>query len=114
VRSPDATFGASDRGQRTIIAPAMFPARWSWSIPLVAALAVFAGVLLTTPPGLAAIPEVLLATVRGPTADAALYALGAASSLSLVVLLILAAVCGPVDFLLRSQSARSHRSDKSE
>lgn len=61
-------------------------------VALVAAAAVFAGVLLTTPPGFGAIADVLLGSPRGAAADAAAYALGAAASLALITLLLLAAL----------------------
>ena len=60
--------------------------------PFAGAAAVFSGVLITTPPGFRAISDVLLGSPRGAAADAAAYALGAASSLALVSLLLLAAL----------------------
>jgi hypothetical protein len=79
----------------------MFHTRWTWVTPLVGAAAVFSAVLLTTPPGLRAVSDVLLGSVRGANADAAAYALGAAGSLALLVLLGLAAICGVVDLAWR-------------
>lgn len=61
---------------------------WTWLVPLVSAASVFGFVLSTTPPGWRAIPDVLLGSVRGPNADAAAYALGAAASLALVALVV--------------------------
>ena len=78
----------------------MFRSTWSWLVPLLIAAAVFSMVLLTTPPGFVAIPQVLFAPSRGPTTDAAAYALGAASALSLVTLVLLAVLCGALDLLL--------------
>ena len=79
----------------------MFVAAWSWTVPLVGAALVFVAVLLTTPPGFGAIPDVIFMAGRGPTADAAAYALGAAASLSLLTLIVLAVACGTVDLALR-------------
>lgn len=60
----------------------------------------FVYVLLTTPPGFEAVGEVLVGTARGPLAEAAAYAVGAAASLALIVLLVLWAL-GFVIGLLR-------------
>jgi hypothetical protein len=79
----------------------MFGAAWSWLVPLIGGLGVFVGVLLTTPPGLGAITDVILASPRGPGADAAAFTLGAAASLGLLALLLLALACGALDFALR-------------
>lgn len=75
----------------------MFDSTWSWSVPIAAAAVVFAAVLLTTPPGFRAISDILLGSPRGPSADAAAYALGAAGSLALFTLLVLGLVLGAVD-----------------
>jgi hypothetical protein len=80
------------------------PWAWSWwrtVVPLLAALAVFSLVLLSTPPGFAAISEVLFTSPRGASADAAAYALGAAASLALVALLGVAALCTVIELLCR-------------
>jgi len=82
----------------------MFHSTWSWVAPLVGAAAVFVGVLWTTPPGFGAIADVVLGSPRGPAADAAAYALGAAGSLALVALLALALVCGAIDFAVRRKA----------
>jgi hypothetical protein len=79
----------------------MFRSRWSWSVPIAAAAAVFAAVLLTTPPGFRALSDILLGSPRGPSADAAAYALGAAGSLALLTLLFLGALLGALDLALR-------------
>ena len=68
----------------------MFDRLWTWAVPLAMAGVVFAFVLSTTPPGWRAIPDVLVGSVRGPNADAAAYALGAAASLALGVLVVAA------------------------
>ena len=78
----------------------LFESTWSWVVPLAATAAVFAGVLVTTPPGFRSLYDLALGTVRGPSADAALYAVGAAASLALVALVVLAAVFGALDWLL--------------
>ena len=78
----------------------MFRRRWSWAVPLGAAGAVFAFVLLTTPPGFKAITDVLFGSPRGVNADAAAYALGAAGSLALLALLGLGVVLGALDGLI--------------
>jgi hypothetical protein len=70
-------------------------------VPLAAALAVLVFVLATTPPGFAAIPDVLLGTARGITADASAYAVGAAASLALVALLGVALLCAGLDIALQ-------------
>lgn len=75
-------------------------------MPIVAALAVFAMVLLTTPPGFGAIADILLGSPRGPSADAAAYALGAAGSLALLTLLVLGAVLGTLDLALHHMRAQ--------
>ena len=63
--------------------------------------AVFGGVLLTTPPGFRALTDAASGAARGPNADAAAYALGAAASLALVALLVLGAVSYGITFLIR-------------
>jgi hypothetical protein len=79
----------------------MFRAPWSWIVPLMAALGVFVGVLLITPPGFGAVSETLFGSPRGVIADAAAYALGAAASLALVALLGVAVACSCVELALR-------------
>jgi hypothetical protein len=79
----------------------MFSAAWSWIVPLVGAGAVFCGVLLTTPPGFKAITDLVFGSPRGPSADAGAYALGAAASLALVALLILAVACFGLELAVR-------------
>ena len=79
----------------------MFAARWSWIVPLAGAALVFAGVLASTPPGFGAIGDLVFIAPRGPAGDAAAYALGAAASLALVVLIALGVACGVLDLLLR-------------
>jgi hypothetical protein len=78
----------------------MFHSLWSWLAPVVGAVAVFCFVMLTTPPGFRAIGDGLLGTLRGPSADAAAYALAAAASLALVALIVLALVAGVLELLL--------------
>ena len=79
----------------------MFEATWSWVIPLLGAALVFTLVLLTTPPGFGAISDVVLGSPRGASAESAAYALGSAGSLALMVLVVLAVVCGGIDLALR-------------
>ena len=74
---------------------------WPWLIPVVCALAVFAAVLATTPPGFRALTDVAFTLPRGANAEAAAYALGAASSLGLLTLVGVAVVCGAIAILLR-------------
>jgi hypothetical protein len=81
----------------------MFSAPWSWIVPLLGAGVVFGAVLQSTPPGLRAITDVAFGTPRGPSADAAAYALGAAASLALVALLVLAAAWFLVDLAVRGR-----------
>jgi hypothetical protein len=78
-----------------LLAPA-----WPPITALQAALAVFLGVLLATPPGLAA-PFLLLFAPGDPRSLAAAYAAGAAASLSLGTLLVLAPTLALVDFAVR-------------
>ena len=77
----------------------MFKLLWSWLLPLVAGVVVFAFVLMTTPPGFVSLAYVFVGGARGATADAAAYAVGAAASLSLIVLLAFSVVLGAVDVL---------------
>jgi Mn2+/Fe2+ NRAMP family transporter len=79
----------------------MFGRRWSWAVPLLGALVVFGVVLVTTPPGFRAISDVILGSPRGPTADAVAYTLGAASSLALLALLLLAGLTSLLELALR-------------
>jgi Mn2+/Fe2+ NRAMP family transporter len=79
----------------------MFRATWSWLVPIAVALVVFAAVLLTTPPGFQAISDILLGSPRGPSADAAAYALGAAGSLAFLSLLVLALVLAAIDLAVQ-------------
>lgn len=78
----------------------------SWLVPLLGAVFVFTAVLLTTPPGFAAIGEVLFSSARGPNAEGAAYALGAAASLALTTLLVLWAVAFVIQLLLRARRNR--------
>jgi hypothetical protein len=86
-----------------LLAPA-----WPPIVALLAAVAVFLGVLLTTPPGLAA-PFLLLFTPSDPRSLAASYAAGAAASLSLGTLLVLAPALALLDFALRWARAHAAR-----
>jgi hypothetical protein len=79
----------------------VFRAAWSWVIPVAGALVVFSAILVTTPPGFAAIPQVLFFASRGPSTDAAAYALGAAAACGLVTLAVLAALCVVAERALR-------------
>ncbi len=74
---------------------------WTWVVPVAGAVAVFAAVLLVTPPGFASIGDVLLSSTRGPNAEGAAYALGAAASLALVALGGLWGVCFVIGLLRR-------------
>jgi hypothetical protein len=53
---------------------------------------VFAGVLLSTPPGLVSLPDLVLGPARGARGAAEAYAVGAAASLALAVLVVSGAV----------------------
>jgi len=68
---------------------------------LLGAAATFVAVLLITPPGFRAITDVLFGSPRGPSADAAAYALGSAASLALAALIVLALACAGLDLALR-------------
>ena len=57
---------------------------------LLTAGVVFIGVLLSTPPGLVSLPDLVLGPARGARGAAEAYAVGAAASLSLLTLLVLA------------------------
>jgi hypothetical protein len=84
----------------------MFAKRWTWLTPVLGAALVFAGVLWLTPPGFGAIGEVVFGSPRGPSADAAAYVLGAAGSLALVTLGVLAVAAIGIDFALRHRRGR--------
>jgi len=89
----------------------MFRSVWSWLVPIACAAAVFAAVLLTTPPGFRALSDVVLGSPRGPSADAAAYALGAAGSLALLTLLVVGLVSGAIDLAMhRGQSSAGPKS----
>jgi hypothetical protein len=62
---------------------------------------VFGFVLWVTPPGFGAIAEVVFGSPRGPNADSAAYVLGAAGSLALVTLGVLAVVSVGIECVLR-------------
>jgi hypothetical protein len=70
-------------------------------VPLIGAGLVFGGVLLTTPPGVRALSDVLLGGSRGPNADAAAFALGAAASLALVALIVIATITAGIEFVIK-------------
>lgn len=78
----------------------MFRVTWSWVVPLAGAVAVFSAILVATPPGFAAIPQALFVTSRGPSTDAAAYALGAAAAFGLLTLVLLAAICALAEKML--------------
>ena len=59
-------------------------------ICLLAAGLVFLAVLLSTPPGLVSLPDLMLGPARGARGAAEAYAVGAAASLALLTLLLLA------------------------
>jgi hypothetical protein len=82
----------------------MFGSAWSWVVPVLGAALVFAGVLLTTPPGFGAIGLVLFGSPRGALADAAAYAIGAAATLALGALLVLAAIAQGIDAFVRRRA----------
>jgi hypothetical protein len=86
-----------------LLAPA-----WPPMFALLSAVAVFVGVLLTTPPGLVA-PFMLLLAPGDPRSLAAAYATGAAASLSLVTLVVLAPTLALVGAALRWARARTGR-----
>jgi hypothetical protein len=71
------------------------------AVPLLVALLVFVLVLSSTPPGFGAIPDQLLGLARGPNLDAAAFALGAASSLALVSLVVVAGAFAVIGLLRR-------------
>jgi len=79
----------------------MFTSPWTWVGPLVGAVVVFVGVVSTTPPGFAAIADVVFGTPRGTNADSAAYVLGSASSLALMTLLVLTLLSVGIEFALR-------------
>ena len=65
---------------------------WPALLALLVALLVFCAVLLVTPPGFVAFVDLLIGPARGPRGLAAAYAVGAAASLALVSLLVVAAL----------------------
>ena len=86
-----------------LLAPA-----WPPIVALLAALAVLLGVLLATPPGLAA-PLVLLLAPADPRSLAAAYTAGAAASLALGTLVVLAPTLALVDLAVRCVRAHLGR-----
>jgi hypothetical protein len=74
---------------------------WTWLAPLVAGLVVFTVVLLVTPPGFASLGDVVLGPPRGPRAEAAAYAVGAAASLAVFVLGLVWLACALLDAVVR-------------
>ena len=70
-------------------------------MPLLGAGVVFCFVLSTTPPGFVALQTAVLSTGTDPAA----YAAGAAASLALLTLMLLAIICGIADALV----TRLHR-----
>jgi hypothetical protein len=82
----------------------VFRAAWTWLVPLIGAVAVFGAILVSTPPGFASIPQVVFFASRGPSSDAAAYALGAASALALVTLVVLAVACAAIEFAVRRRT----------
>ena len=66
-------------------------------MPLLGAAAAFCFVLVTTPPGFVALETAVLSTGTDPAA----YAAGAAASLGLLTLVLLAIICGLADALTR-------------
>ena len=71
---------------------------------LLAAGLVFVGVLLDTPPGLVSLPDLVLGPARGARGAAEAYAVGAAASLSLLVLLVTAAGVAVWKFVVRRRA----------
>ena len=65
-------------------------------MPLLGAGAVFCFVLATTPPGFVAVETAVLSTGTDPAS----YAAGAAASLGLLTLLLLAIICAIADLLV--------------
>jgi len=65
-------------------------------VPLLGAGAVFCFILATTPPGFVALETAVLSTGTDPAA----YAAGAAASLALLTLVLLAIICGIADLLV--------------
>jgi hypothetical protein len=84
---------------------------WTWLVPLVGSLAVFSGVLLTTPPGFGAITDTIFGQPRGANAEAAAYAIGAAASLALAVLVLLVVACKAIEMLLQHLPRTNHSAE---
>jgi hypothetical protein len=82
----------------------VFRAAWTWAVPLLGAAAVFGAILVSTPPGFASIPQVAFFAARGAPSDAAAYALGAASALALVTLVLLAVACAAIELVMRRRA----------
>jgi len=80
---------------------------WPPIVAILASLGVFVGVLLVTPPGLVAVPTLVLGSARGVQAQAAAYAAGAAAALALVTLLGLALLLVLVDWVTNRRSPNS-------
>ena len=77
--------------------------RWPALLAVLIAALVFAGVLLVTPPGFAAFVDLLIGPARGARGLAAAYALGAAASLALVSLLLVALLLTVVERVRRRE-----------
>jgi hypothetical protein len=71
---------------------------------LVAAGVVFCGVLLSTPPGLVSLPDLMLGPARGARGAAEAYAVGAAAALSLLSLLLTAGVVALWKLVVRQRA----------
>ena len=71
---------------------------------LIVAGVVFCGVLLTTPPGLMSLPDLVLGPARGARGAAEAYAVGAAASLSLLTLVLTAGVVAFWKLVMRQRA----------
>jgi hypothetical protein len=71
---------------------------------LVLAVAVFCGVLLSTPPGLVSLPDLIVGPARGARGAAEAYAVGAAASLSLLTLAVTAGVVALWKLVMRQRA----------
>ncbi len=82
---------------------------WPPLVALAVALVVFAVVLRSTPAGLSAVPRFFLGQTSGLGGLPAAYALGAASVLALLALLVVGLTCALLDVAIRALRARSGR-----
>jgi hypothetical protein len=105
-RASESKQAPADLSLGHVVAPGpLFASTWAWAAPLGGAAAVFTAVMCTTPPGFAAISDVVSGTPRGTNADSVAYVLGSAASLALLALVVLLLVAVGTEFVLRHRKS---------